>query len=324
MNEEQMVNMMKNFEEKHEEVNSKDKVTMADLMKEYENDDDNKSNLINQVLPMPADGEQFDESDSDDVEITESDEVCVLCKIADEVAMCELCVFDTESYNLFTHHDMCLGEISTAICFVNQDPHKKDSKTPSFVAVGHMNAEITLWDLTIQNPPGPSITFGGLDEKSGKYRKGSHTDSILCIAWNPHSKVLATGSSDTTIKLWTLDKSLPVATIDTKESTINSLMWHPREINLLLAGGTQNETRLINTKNIGTKQDTEMIFNTKHDGECAAWNPLNPALFLVGTEEGEIRCFDVRKKDKTKPLWVQNAAKSSISQLCFVVENLIF
>ena len=33
----------------------------------------------------------------------------MLCKISEDVAVCEVCVFDTETYNLFTHHDMCLG-----------------------------------------------------------------------------------------------------------------------------------------------------------------------------------------------------------------------
>ena len=56
-----------------------------------------------------------------------------------------------------------------------------------FVAVGHMNSEISIWDLMILNVPGPSLVLGGTNE-NGDMRPGSHEDSVMCLQWNPHTK----------------------------------------------------------------------------------------------------------------------------------------
>jgi len=114
--------------------------------------------LIQQVLPLPTGDalHEFEEdSDSEEnMEVNESDEVVVLCKIDNAVSYLEMCVFDTTTYNLYTHHDLCVGEMSCSMCWIDVDP--TDGKEGSFVAIGHMDGEISLWDLRIVNVPGPS------------------------------------------------------------------------------------------------------------------------------------------------------------------------
>jgi WD40 repeat protein len=99
------------------------------------------------------------------------------------------------------------------------------SQAGNFVAVSTFDPAIEVWDLDVMDSLQPVAVLGGFSEgdantgpqkcsKKKKKRKkdlkkGSHTDSVLSLAWNQSQRnVLASGSADYHIKvclLWLPD-----------------------------------------------------------------------------------------------------------------------
>jgi len=253
--------------------------------------------MENEEAKEVHENEMIEDSDSEeDIEVQPSDELCVSCKIQEGASNCELNVFCTERYNLYTHHDSVVGELSTCMIWIDRDPKDFDStEKKSFVAVAHMNGEISIWNLLLLNPRGPSMVLGGKEENSSEWKPKSHTDSVLTLAWNKNTKALASGSVDGTVKLWNISTGECAKTFECdKEANITALDWHPREVNLLLVGLNNGNCIVINTQQA---ENNKIIFKIGSGINCARWNVLNPACFLVATDEGKVVSHDVRKQN---------------------------
>ena len=90
-------------------------------------------------------------------------------------------------------------------------------RSGSFAAVSTFDTEIEIWDLDVIDALQPVATLGGHsgdgpgkapERRSSKrkkkegYKPGSHTDSVLSLAWNTSFRnVLASGSADHTVKV---------------------------------------------------------------------------------------------------------------------------
>lgn len=95
--------------------------------------------------------------------------------------------------------------------------HAAEPKTAgNFAAVSTFEPEIEIWDLDVLDVLKPALVLGGRKGKrkkkaskrggskasTEKFKPGSHTDSVLCLAWNAHFRNgLASGSADHTIKV---------------------------------------------------------------------------------------------------------------------------
>jgi periodic tryptophan protein 1 len=92
------------------------------------------------------------------------------------------------------------------------------STSGNFAAVSTFEPEIEIWDLDVIDSLQPVLVLGGhagdavakAPERRSKkrrnkegYKEGSHTDSVLALAWNAaYRNVLASGSADKSIKVW--------------------------------------------------------------------------------------------------------------------------
>ena len=106
----------------------------------------------------------------------------------------------------------------------------------SFVAISTFDTEIEIWNLDVMDAMQPVAVLGGLEtdgkapakgksskkksSKSSTFKKGSHKDSVLSLAWNAtYRNVLASGSADKTVKVRTALMSLRlVVSHDIKDS----------------------------------------------------------------------------------------------------------
>lgn len=84
--------------------------------------------------------------------------------------------------------------------------------------MGTFLPEIEIWNLDSENCE-PVAILGSLekseDVKSGKIKVqkyntpddiGSHTEAVMCLSLNPiQSEYLASGSEDSTVRIWDLD-----------------------------------------------------------------------------------------------------------------------
>merc|ERR1719265_1838774 len=52
-----------------------------------------------------------------------------------------------------------------------------------------------------------------------------HTEAVLCVAFSPDSKQLATGSGDTTVRLWDLNTELPWKELKGHSGWVLQVAW---------------------------------------------------------------------------------------------------
>ena len=126
--------------------------------------------------------------------------------------------------------------------------------------MGTFDPGIEVWNLDVLNALEPSCVLGGEATSSvddimrsqflsgakprkapagkGGLRKGSHTDAVMALSWNPiHHQVIASGSADCTVKLWDVTKAntneCNAGTFTHHRDKVASVVWHPVEGTLL-------------------------------------------------------------------------------------------
>ena len=88
----------------------------------------------------------------------------------------------------------------------------------NYAIVASFLPEIEIWNLDLTEAIQPDVILGGevaqshkrpkkFTNKAKKFKPGSHTDSVTTISLN-HANlgVLASGSVDTTVKVWDISK----------------------------------------------------------------------------------------------------------------------
>ncbi|KAJ0040990.1 hypothetical protein Pint_27594 [Pistacia integerrima] len=176
----------------------------------------------NQMDPYLKDKDDEDSEDLEDLVINANDAVIVCARNEDDVSHLEarnayslltLSVFlsshtcmlahvhvyeesNDGDVNLYVHHHIIIPAFP--LCMAWLDCPLKGGEKGNFMAVGSMEPSIEIWDLDIIEEVQPCLILGGIDEekkmqkkkkKKGKkssfeYKEGSHTDSVLGLAWN--------------------------------------------------------------------------------------------------------------------------------------------
>ena len=221
----------------------------------------------------------------------------------------------------------------------------------NFVAVGSFEPGIEIWNLDVMNALEPTVVLGGMDtrgmendwmgmksskkkssnSKEGGLRKGSHTDAIMALSWNTvHQQVLASASADCTVKLWDVTSSKgeyiqPSATLTHHSDKVISLAWHPSEGTLLATGSYDRQVCLVDARSAAAVASngstTTANANVKKakllaDCEAIAWDPHNQHYLTAASEDGVVRCWDVRKFS-SDPVWSVVAHEYGVSDICY-------
>lgn len=69
-----------------------------------------------------------------------------------------------------------------------------------------------------------------------------HTDSVLCVAFSPNGAMLASGSGDSTVRLWDLNTAMPLKTFEGHEGWVLHVSWSP-DGGRLVSGGMDKALR---------------------------------------------------------------------------------
>jgi periodic tryptophan protein 1 len=246
-------------------------------------------------------------------------------------------VYEQDTGNLFVHHDIPLP--SFPLCLAHGDISPTGT-AGNYCAVGTFGTGIEIWNLDVLNALEPSCVLGGEDTsmadeimrhnmaKVGRQQRrqgtgggegfsisrrggpslkpGSHTDAVMSLSWNKvHRQVIASGSADSTVKLWDVTQAHNPAqaiagTLTHHKDKVQSVVWHPVEGTLLATGSYDRSACLIDARH--PKANVKRVKLTA-DCEALVWDPHNPQYLTAATEDGTLTCFDVRNFSDKKPLW---------------------
>ncbi|KAJ3308943.1 hypothetical protein HDV04_000589 [Boothiomyces sp. JEL0838] len=270
-----------------------------------------------------------EEDEEEEVVIEDSDNLLLGCKTEDDVSYLEVYVYEEEEDNLYVHHDIMLP--SFPLCLEWLDFHigrKHDRQgAGNYVAIGTFDPQVEIWDLDTIDAVFPEVILGKIPDGSAsiKSTKGKHgparvakrpqperhVDAVMSISWNRKQRnLLATGSADTTVKLWDLQKpEIAVVSYGHHKNKVQSVAWNTFEPTALLTGGYDKRACCFDSR----QADKVAEWKLTADVECIKWDPHHGERFYVSTEDGIVKCFDARNPSTT--LFTLHAHDSAVSAL---------
>jgi len=125
-----------------------------------------------------------------------------------------------------------------------------------------------------------------------------HTDRVLCVAFSPDGRTLATGSADKSVRLWESHSSKELHRLEGHAHHVRSMAWSP---------------------------DGQRLACGVADGSIALWNvPLRDRILLIDAHEDHVRavCFNPAdgflassSNDTTVTIWEVPTGTSLVSQM---------
>lgn len=86
-------------------------------------------------------------------------------------------------------------------------------------------------------------------KKRKALKPDSHADAVLALSWNQdYRNVLASGSADTTVKVWDLATEQCSATLDHHQDKVQAVAWNPAQASVLLSGGFDKAVCMVSCR----------------------------------------------------------------------------
>jgi ribosome assembly protein 4 len=120
-----------------------------------------------------------------------------------------------------------------------------------------------------------------------------HTEAVLCAAFSPDSKLLATGSGDTSVRIWDLGTEMPMKELRGHKEWVLQVAWSP-DGRALASAGTDKTAVLWDPKS-GSQLAT--LKGHTQAVTALAWQPLHLAdspMVATGSKDNSIRVWDCR------------------------------
>lgn len=281
---------------------------------------------------------ESDDEEREEMQILGTDNLLLAGKVEDEVAHLEVYVYEDEAENLYVHHDIMLPAIPLCLEWLDLPvgPRHGSSQadlernTGNFVAIGTMEPDIEIWDLDVVDSMYPNAILGhggqeAAEEASKKKKKKQmkkkindeyHIDAVLALAANrQHRNLLASGSADTTMKLWDLNTEKCAKSFnDIHTDKVCALNWHPQSATVMLSG-SYDQTVVAADLRAADVKAASMRWSVASDVETVRWDPHDSNYFYVTTDSGIVYYYDVRSAatKKPSPVWTLQAHDDSVS-----------
>ncbi|KAJ3288503.1 hypothetical protein HK104_008144 [Borealophlyctis nickersoniae] len=276
--------------------------------------------------------EEDEEEELEEMHIMPTDNLLLAAKTEDEISHLEVYVYEEEEDNVYVHHDIMLPSFPLCLEWLDFPVGRKMGKQErgNFVAIGTFDPEVEIWDLDTVDTVYPECILGGAPnpsrmgpapikkKKAGPARTSKnpnperHVDAVMSIAWNKnHRHMIATGSADSTVKLWDLQKpETALRSFNVHKNKVQAVAWNGAEPTVLLTGGYDKKACVFDTRAPAGVVEWKL----SADVECLKWDPFHPERFLASTEDGIVKAFDVRSATRD-PLWTLHAHDAAVSAL---------
>ncbi|KAF7831609.1 putative WD repeat-containing protein C17D11.16 [Senna tora] len=261
----------------------------------------------NELDPYLNDKEDDDSEELEDMIINPTDSVVICARNEDDVSLLEVWILEdpnSAEVNMFVHHDIIIPAFP--LCTAWLDCPLKGGERGNFIAVGSMEPSIEIWNLDVIDEVQPCVVLGGFSEKkkkgkkkSAKYKKDSHTDSVLGLAWNKeYRNILASASADTRVKIWDVVAEKCDITMEHHSDKVQAVAWNHHAPQVLLSGSFDHTVVM---KDGRMPSHSGYKWSVSADVESLAWDPHTEHSFVVSLEDGVVKGFDIRaaKSDST-------------------------
>ena len=249
------------------------------------------------------------EEEKEDYNIRKSDALIVAATAEDEHSNLEVYIYDHKTSDLYVHHEIILSSYPLCIEWL----HTFREDRVNFVVVGSFLPEIEIWDLNREDCE-PLYTLGGGEPAEKKKKKKSltlskhsdkqmssdtsHTDAVMSLSLNPfQAEYLASGSADTTVKIWDIDELTCKANItNLHKNKVQLVRWNLFNEQLLLTGGYDRVVNVcdIRERPIGQSAIKYRLKKEVKDLESGQWHPFFEHNFVITTESGNVLGYDMR------------------------------
>ncbi|KAK4408069.1 putative WD repeat-containing protein C17D11.16 [Sesamum angolense] len=300
--------------------------------------------------------QEDDSEEEEDITIKPEDAVIVCARNEDDVSHLEACLdignpTDGDS-NMYVHHDIVIPAFPLCTAWLDcplKGGERGDISLSigNFIAVGSMEPAIEIWILILyMDEVQPSATLGGIIEKkkkgkkkSVKYKDGSHTDSVLGLAWNKeYRNILASASADKLVKIWDvatetcfhadcMDTHLTLKRCNKPLNNVQAVAWNHFAPQVLLSGSFDHSVVM---KDGRLPSHSGFKWSVAADVESLAWDPHTEHSFVVSLENGMVTGFDIRTASSDlssppKPSFTLHAHDKAVSTIAYnsSVPNLL-
>jgi WD40 repeat protein len=190
-----------------------------------------------------------------------------------------------------------------------------DAGGQSYLAVGGYGVESTRGDLTIFRFPGAARGQDGdgriptgdvvarlLAPHENLPQQIGHRGPVLCLAFDPNGRVLASGSVDKTVILWDVPAFTPRAVLRAHTGDVRALAFSPGG-QRLATSGSDGSIRLwdVATGNAAGLPRMGNAVMKAVEINTLAFSPIEQSI-VVGRENGDIYRFDARNLAQVNPV----------------------
>ncbi|EPY49539.1 WD repeat protein [Schizosaccharomyces cryophilus OY26] len=263
--------------------------------------------------------QEEEEMEREEMQIYPTDNLLLAARTEDNLSHVEVYIYESQEENLYVHHDFLLPSFPLCLEWLDYKVGTSDDTPGNYVAVGTFDTEIEIWNLDVVDAVYPAAVLGANAANSGSNKKKkkapkvnpkTHTDAILALSSNRNAhNLLASGSADTSIKLWNLSSCTCVKSFTYHTDKVSSLSWHPKMPSVLLSGSYDKTARIADLR----ADAPPLTLTIDSDVENVAWDPHNENNFFVGSDAGILYYCDAR--DMSKPVWQLQAHDGPISCL---------
>ena len=196
---------------------------------------------------------QEDEEDNDEIEdfrVRPQDNLVVVGRTEDVYSHLEVHVYDEHDEHMYIHHDIMLSSYPLCLEWLDFDTDAEGNEgRGNLIAVGTMSPAIEVWDLDIMDCVEPAYVLGDGKSKRKKKSRGHRAEVMALAANRTQRNVLASGSADTTVKLWDLKTQECLRTYEHHTDKVQSLAWNTAEPTVLMSGAYDRTAQVFDTRN---------------------------------------------------------------------------
>jgi ribosome assembly protein 4 len=183
---------------------------------------------------------------------------------------------------------------------------ENEDETPYSFFVDEMEVVESLKDSIAQSQHSPERVLPVVYKPQAVFRVRAvtrctsslpgHSEAVLHVSFSPDGKILASGSGDTTVRLWDVNTETPTFTLQGHSNWVLSLAWSPD--GKYVASGSMDKTIRVWNPKTGKRVCKPIRGHSKWITSLA-WEPLHsrkpgtPPRLASASKDGTIKIWDV-------------------------------